>query len=34
MVQQIAFALQQQAGGTSVVEVCHKMEIAEATFYR
>jgi putative transposase len=32
--QQIAFALQQQEGGTSVAEVCRKMGIAEATFYR
>ena len=32
--QQIAFALQQAEGGTSVGEVCRKMGIAEATFYR
>jgi putative transposase len=32
--QQIAFALQQAEGGTSVAEVCRKMGIAEATFYR
>ena len=31
---QIAFALQQAEGGTSVGEVCRKMGIAEATFYR
>jgi putative transposase len=32
--QQIAFALQQAEGGTSGGEVCRKMGIAEATFYR
>jgi putative transposase len=32
--QQIAFALQQAEGGTAVAEVCRKMGIAEATFYR
>ncbi|HWE18727.1 MAG TPA: transposase [Hyphomicrobiaceae bacterium] len=32
--QQIAFALQQAEGGTSVGEVCRKMGISEATFYR
>jgi putative transposase len=32
--QQIAFALQQAEGGTPVGEVCRKMGIAEATFYR
>jgi putative transposase len=32
--QQIAFALQQAEGGTPVAEVCRKMGIAEATFYR
>ena len=32
--QQIAFALQQAEGGTTVAEVCRKMGIAEATFYR
>lgn len=32
--QQIAFALQQEEGGTQVAEVCRKMGISEATFYR
>ena len=32
--QQIAFALQQAEGGTTVAEVCRKMGIAAATFYR
>ena len=32
--QQIAFALQQAEGGTSVGEVCRKMGISEQTFYR
>ncbi len=32
--QQIAFALQQAEGGTNVAEVCRKMGISEATFYR
>jgi len=32
--QQIAFALQQAESGTTVAEVCRKMGIAEATFYR
>ena len=32
--QQIAFALQQAEGGTTDAEVCRKMGIAEATFYR
>ena len=32
--QQIAFALQQAEGGAPVAEVCRKMGIAEATFYR
>ena len=32
--QRIAFALQQAESGTSVAEVCRKMGIAEATFYR
>ena len=31
---QIAFALQQAEGGTTVGEVCRNMGIAEATFYR
>jgi putative transposase len=32
--QQIAFALHQAEGGTPVAEVCRKMGISEATFYR
>jgi putative transposase len=32
--QQIAFALRQAEGGTPVAEVCRKMGISEATFYR
>ena len=32
--QQIAFALQQAEGGTPIAEVCRKMGISEATFYR
>ena len=32
--QQIAFALQQAESGTVVAEVCRKMGISEATFYR
>jgi hypothetical protein len=32
--QQIAFALQQAEGGTSVEEVCRKMGISQATFFR
>jgi putative transposase len=32
--QQVAFALQQAEAGTSVPEVCRKMGISEATFYR
>jgi putative transposase len=32
--QQIAFALHQAESGTSVVEVCRKMGVSEATFYR
>jgi putative transposase len=31
---QIAFALQQAEAGTVVGEICRKMGIAEATFYR
>lgn len=31
--EQIAFALKQAELGTSVVEVCRKMGISEATFY-
>ncbi len=32
--QQIAFALTQAEGGTPVPEVCRKMGVSEATFYR
>jgi putative transposase len=32
--EQIAFALRQAAAGTTVGEVCRKMGVAEATFYR
>ena len=32
--QQIAFAPQQAESGTQVAEVCRKMGISEATFYR
>jgi putative transposase len=32
--QQIAFVLQQAESGTQVAEVCRKMGISEATFYR
>jgi putative transposase len=32
--QQIAFALQRAESGTQVAEVCRKMGISEATFYR
>jgi putative transposase len=32
--QQIAFALQPAEGSTTVAEVCRKMGIEEATFYR
>ena len=32
--EQIAFALRQAEGGTSVGEVCRKMDISENTFYR
>jgi putative transposase len=32
--QQIAFALQQAESGTSVEEVCRKMGISQATFFR
>jgi len=31
---QIAFALQQAEGGTPVPEVCRKMGVSEATYYR
>ncbi len=32
--QQIAFALQQAETGTTVADICRKLAIAEATFYR
>ena len=32
--QQIAFALQQAEGGTTVAEICRKLGISEQTFYR
>jgi putative transposase len=32
--EQIAFALRQAESGTSVGEVCRKMGVADATFYR
>jgi putative transposase len=32
--EQIAFALRQAESGVPVVEICRKMEISEATFYR
>lgn len=32
--EQIAFALRQVESGVPVVEVCRKMEVSEATFYR
>ena len=32
--QQIAFALQQAESGTSVEEVCRKMGVSQATFFR
>ena len=32
--EQIAFALRQADAGTSVGEICRKMGVAEATFYR
>ena len=32
--EQIAFALRQAEAGTSVGEICRKMGVAEATFYR
>ena len=32
--EQIAFALRQAEGGTSVSEVCRKMGISEQTYYR
>ena len=32
--EQVALALRQAEAGTSVVEICRKLGIAEATFYR
>ena len=32
--EQIGFALRQAEGGTQVAEICRKLGIAEATFYR
>ena len=32
--QQIAFALQQAEAGTAVEEICRKMGVSRATFYR
>ena len=32
--QQVAFALRQVEGGTSVREVCRKLGVSEQTFYR
>jgi putative transposase len=32
--EQIAFALRQAEAGTSVGDICRKMGVAEATFYR
>jgi putative transposase len=32
--EQIIMALRQAEAGTSVAQICRKMEIAEATFYR
>ena len=32
--EQIAFALRQAEAGTTVGEICRKMGVAEATFYR
>jgi putative transposase len=32
--EQIAFALQQAESGVAVVEICRKMDVSEATFYR
>ena len=32
--EQIAMALRQAESGTSVAEICRKLEIAETTFYR
>ena len=32
--EQIAFALRQAEGGTAVEEICRKLGVSEATFYR
>ncbi len=32
--EQVAFALRQAEGGTPVAEVCRKMGVSEATFFR
>ncbi len=32
--EQIAFALRQAENGTAIAEICRKLGIAEATFYR
>ena len=32
--EQIALALRQAEGGTAVAEICRKMGVSEATFYR
>jgi len=32
--EQVAFAMRQAESGTSVSEVCRKMEVSEQTFYR
>ena len=32
--EQIAFALRPAESGVPVVEICRKMEVSEATFYR
>jgi DNA invertase Pin-like site-specific DNA recombinase len=32
--EQIAMALRQAKGGTPAAEICRKMEVTEATFYR
>ncbi len=32
--EQIAFALRQAEGGTVVEEICRKLGVSEATFYR
>ena len=32
--EQIAFALRQAEGGTAVEEICRKLGVVEATFYR